>query len=365
MRRFLCIHFPNWPIQRLLQIHPENRGCAVALFERQAHGPALTQCSYEARELGVHPGMSATDARALMPELLIHEANPVAARQALEEVCLWAGRFSPIAGVESLCAAAPQPESLLLDITGCERVFRGEQNLATQAVAGLRKKGLVASAAIAPTLGASWALAHFGTREHIRIVADDSVALREALKPLPISALRLETEALTHLHSLGIDCIGGLIQQPRSTLPSRFGVDLIKRIDQALSDTSESLIPLRPIPEFHAARAFDYPLRSSELLYKIIQELTAYLARELQAAERGALEIQCWLYHELAQPVCVSARLFKGSASAKHLWKLMHVKLEDSFRKPHANVLREQRASSKYGSHILIDAEESVSAIAL
>ena len=369
MRRFLCLHFPNWPVQWLRHIHPETHGHAVALYERLAHGLSLGWCSHEARDLGAHPGMSVADVRVLAPELLLYEADHFASRQMLEDVCLWAGRFSPLAGVEPTCAGgagmASQPESLLLDITSCEQVFRGEQNLLMQAVAGLRKKGFAANAAIAPTLSAAWALAHYGAHEQIKIVTGDPLPLLQALQPLPVSALRLESHALAHLHSLGIECVGELIKQPRATLPSRFGAALIERIDQALGDAPELLTPLRPAPEFHAARAFDYPLRSSELLFNIVEQLTVQLARGLQAAERGAREIECWLYHELAQPVCVAARLFKGSASGKHLWKLLRVKLEDSFRKPHAVMLREQRASSKHGSHIVIDAEEGVCAVAL
>ena len=365
MRRFFCLHFPNWPIQWLRQVHLETQGIAVALFERLAHGPALAQCSHEARNLGVHPGMSVADARALAPGLVLQESDAVVDRKALEDLCLWAGRFSPLAGVEPVCAAAPCPESLLLDITGCEQVFHGEQSLLMQAVAGLRKKGLAATAAIAPTLGAAWALAHFGTRENTRIVAADPHALLQALQPLPVSALRLEHDALAHLHSLGIERVGELIKQPRATLPSRFGPALIERLDQALGDAPEVLIPLRPPPEFHTGREFDYPVRSSELLFKVVEQLTAQLARELQAAERGAREIECWLFHELAQPVYVAARLFKGSASGKHLWKLLRVKLDDSFRMPHAELLRRQHRSASRGSHIVMDAEEAICAVAL
>lgn len=365
MKRFLCIHFPNWPIQWLRHIHPEVQGIAVALFERLAHGATLTYCSREARDLGAHPGMSVADARALVPELILHESDHVASRQMLEEICLWAGRFSPKAGVEPVCAAAFHAESLLLDISGCEQVFRGEKNLLLQAVAGLNKKGLAADAAIAPTLGAAWALAHFGVRESLQIIPAQPDALLAALRPLPIAALRLENEALAHLRSLGIELIDDLIKQPRGSLPSRFGSALIERIDQALGDAPEILVSLRPAPEFHAMRGFDYPVRSSELLFNIIEQLTAQIARELQAADRGARQIECWLYHELAQPVCVSARLFKGSASAKHLWKLLRLNLEDSFRRPHARLLHEQRGASKFGSHIIIDAEEGVCAVAL
>jgi protein ImuB len=419
MKRYLCLYLPHWPLQRLHQTCLETRGAAVALFEASAHGPRIVERSGEAERLGVRVGMSGADARALEPGLLLYEVDRAACRQALDDLALWAGRFSPKTGVESLSPGAPHPQALWLDITGCERVFRGEENIVRQAVAGLRKQDLRARAAIAPTLGSAWALAHFGTEETTLVsgppgpagwvseankkplsdhgtdedvdpptdaplsrnalnVASCSLRsptraalrvghspLRFALAPLPIAALRIEHDALRQLAQLGLERIGELLQQPRATLPSRFGANVLERIDQALGDAPELMPLLRPAPQYHVARAFDFPLRNSELLFKLVEDMTAQLAAELNAAARGARQIECWLYHELAQPVGVSACLYKGSASAKHLWKLLHVRLDDFFRTPHAALLRRQGVPNKHGGRLSIEAEEGVCAVAL
>jgi nucleotidyltransferase/DNA polymerase involved in DNA repair len=57
--------------------------------------------------------------------------------------------------------------------------------------------------------------------------------LIQVLAPLLVSALRTESDALAFLSQLGIENIGELVKQPRSTLRNRFGANLIERLDQA------------------------------------------------------------------------------------------------------------------------------------
>ena len=364
MRRYLCLYFPCWSIQCFQKMHPETCGVATALFERSARGPVLTQCSTEAVRAGARSGMSVADARALIPGVVLHEVDPATCLHSLEELCLRAGRFSPLAGIETVCPAVSQAETLLLDITGCELVFRGEQNLLRQAGESLHKIGYRVCAAIAPAIGAAWALAHYGS--HGSNVASTREDLIHALVSLPVVALRVEHDALASLAQLGIESIGELLKQPRATLPSRFGPALIERLDQALGIVPEMLPLLRPAPEHRVMRTFGYPLKNSELLFTVIQQMAVQLARELQCAQRGARQLECWLYHEFAQPVYVEVLLFRGSASGKHFWKLLHARLEDIFRTPHAKLLRsQQKEHAPCGPGFHLEAEEGVCAVTL
>ena len=67
------------------------------------------------------------------------------------------GRFSPIVGLEPT-----DSESILLDITGLAHLFGGETALAEAIVRDFARLGLAARVAIADTIGAAWAAAHYG-----------------------------------------------------------------------------------------------------------------------------------------------------------------------------------------------------------
>src|SRR4051794_27320454 len=101
MHHFMCLTFSRWPVQWLRLIRPETRGRPTALFERTRNGSVLISCSSEAERLGLYPGQPLADARALAPDVIVEEFALDACQKALEEWCLWCGKFSPLAGVET------------------------------------------------------------------------------------------------------------------------------------------------------------------------------------------------------------------------------------------------------------------------
>jgi protein ImuB len=72
-----------------------------------------------ALQAGLRIGMPATKAQALVKELVIHHADPVADAEALERLAVWALRYSPI-------VAADDPDGLVIDATGASHLLGGE-----------------------------------------------------------------------------------------------------------------------------------------------------------------------------------------------------------------------------------------------
>jgi protein ImuB len=89
----------------------------------------------------------------------VEEYDPEADRQALEALAADCQQFSPLVG----CERAAAPESLFFDVTGLGPLFGGEEALARRIVEWFRRRGLEIRLAIAGTLGAAWALAHFAS----------------------------------------------------------------------------------------------------------------------------------------------------------------------------------------------------------
>lgn len=151
-------------------------------------------------------------------------------------------RFTPLFGLEE----ADHPESLLFDVTGSTHLFGGEQATVDAVEAEFLRLGFRVQVALAPTVGAAWAVSHFLAKPK-RATVVTAVDLSACLAPLPIHALRLPPPMIAVLHELGIQSVGQLERFPRESLPSRFGPSLLHRLDQALGRQDELISCVHPV----------------------------------------------------------------------------------------------------------------------
>jgi protein ImuB len=319
MRRVMCVYLPAWPLQRLVHARPELRDKPVAL-SRLARVPEVVVGSRLAVRAGVRPGMPVAEARAIEPRLEVHEQEPEADLRALRELATWAERYSPVVGLED----GPEAQSLLLDITGCAACFHGEQTLLERAVHEFTAAGWVPRIAIADTIGATWALAHYARTPY----QAPSGALEPVLRPLPTAALRLPADVVQTLAQLGIERIDSLLALPRSEVPARFGSMVLRRLDQALGRQQEVIVPERAPGAIEAAQALEYPTDRLDVLNFVLDGLTQQIEQTLYAGNRAARQVACWLYLLSEPPLCIQAGLYRPRRCPQYLAHLLHVQLE-------------------------------------
>jgi len=268
--------------------------------------------------------------------------DPVVDRLALEDLAQWCQRFSPSVGVES----GERRESLLLDITGLGRLAGGEAALAAEVSKAFQARGLTAHIAIADTIGTAWAVTRFqvgvmeqgsgirgqgsgsrgqGSGDETIVPPGQSLA---AIRGLPVEALRLAPEAVTLLSELGIRAIGQVAALGRSTLASRFGPQVLERLDQATGVTQETIGARKLLPELELSWDFEYPTTRREPIELALEKLIARLARDLEEECKGAIQIECQFRSETSAPLAVEVGLFRPSAVVRHLMDLIRLRLE-------------------------------------
>ena len=89
----------------------------------------------------------------------------------------WAIRLAPIVEPDP-------PDGLLMNLTGCARLYRGEKRMLHTIADSLESKGFRACA-LAPTVGAAWAMSRFAAAARVIVPAG---RLQQVLAPLPIAA---------------------------------------------------------------------------------------------------------------------------------------------------------------------------------
>jgi protein ImuB len=174
----------------------------LVLIAETAHGPRIETANAAARLQGAARGMMLADARTLCPQLQVRPGDPAGDLAFLERLALWAQRWGPWSAVDA-------PDGVLVDVTAVAHLFGGERRLLADVTARCGLRGLHIAAAIAPTAGAAWALAHYAPPGSI-LDPEDDIAAR--LAGLPVAALRLDADVLPVLRRLGLKRLGDLAQ---------------------------------------------------------------------------------------------------------------------------------------------------------
>ena len=241
----------------------------------------VVQVNRAAGALGIRAGHTLAHAQALVPALQSYDDDPVGDRAQLEALALWAQCLSPVVHLEG-------GDSLLVDVTGCERLFHGERNLLSQAWEGVRGQGFSVRGALADTPGAAWALAHTHPESIWIAAAGRTVA---ELAPLPVQALRLDPATVKVLKTVGIETIATLLRVPRSSLSGRFGDSLLERIEQALGERPEVLTPYRPAVVLSSGFELGTASARLELLLEAARRALVRFCAKLQQRMLGVCQL--------------------------------------------------------------------------
>lgn len=331
MRRILCLWFPNWTIQRWYHSDPALRsGSLVVLADAGRQGLRVDACCPHAAQQGVTRGMPYAEAKALLPyspvsraratSVVWKKSDPASDRQALQSIALDCQHYTPLAGLDAAVAS----EAVLLDVTGCTHLLGSERDFLAAITRDFADRKYELRTAIADTIGAAWAVAHCGPSGTIVPPGEQA----RVLDALPVAALRVGTDVLRLLNRLDVRTIAQLRQLPRSTLPSRFGPQLLQRLDQALGDRWESFTPERLAAPICAAWRSDEPLTDQREVSFIFCQLLDQLLRDLAPRRAGMLEVQGELRTESQALLTIPLRLARPSVDTQHLGQLFELACE-------------------------------------
>ena len=321
-RRFLCLYLPYWPTQYLKRADP-GLTAPLALYEKIKGGLRLVSLDPQAQAAGLRPGQALADARALLPGLTVLEQDTDFLASAFAQFADWHSNASPLVGV--LNDKAPFGD-LVLDITGVAHLFGGEAAMLRMVLGRLRTLDYSVSGAIAPTIGAAWALTHFGSGGIV-----GSEQLSDALDTLPVAALRLDEKQVSLLTQMGLTRIGALRTRPRKPMQARFGASLILRLDQAYGHIKERMTPRLPPADHFVERKFFEPISTLEDVLRTMEGLAQDLAQMLETAGLGGQSFHLFLYrvdHKVMTLSLNAARLTRDAVHIASLFRHRAQRLE-------------------------------------
>ncbi len=276
-----------------------------------------------AKQFGLYAGQLLSDARARVPKLVTTPVNRAQEQTRLRKLNLWCTRFSPY--------VAPWPEiedgaaGLTFDMTGCAHLFGGEPAMLHSMAAALAQLGLSVRLAMADSIGAAHALCRHGVKAQIIV---DSTTQTQALRALPVVALRIGTQTVATLRHLGLTRIADVMDLPRAPLAARFGEELLLRLDQALGRVGESFSPILPHAPARVSAILADPIRDQDHVLKLAAALAQDLMPLLERAGLGARALSLNLFRVDGQVLRIALRLASASRDPAHIIKLFALKLD-------------------------------------
>jgi protein ImuB len=351
MTRIISVWLPDLPIERLrrsmrgglqrAQKHVSQSGSdspqpnrhPFALVATGARGRTIAAVNRSAQVEGVHVGQRLADARAALPILRTAPAALERDQEALLSITQWAGRYGPSRNTEGV-------DGFWIDITGVAHLFGGETELLADLQGRLRWMGFTIRAAIADTPGAAFALCRYGLTEQASTIIAQPGTMRTALAPLTVEALRLDASTVQLLQRLGLRRIGQLYDIPRPALAQRFRAQkssqkravghaeaVLTRLDQALGEAQEPLVPLLVAQPLIARRVFADPLVTAEGVAHTAEQLADEVCAVLERKARGARMFMLRLYRADGSCAVVQARTSQSCRQVLHVLRLLSEKL--------------------------------------
>jgi len=306
--RIACLLVADFPLAAIVRANPALRDRPFALTRapadrRSSNGTgaprgagcaphsALSHVSSQAQSIGVRPGMTVAQARALIPDLAILNPSPAAERAAADALLDVAESISPV--VEERA-----PGCVWLDLTGSARFYRPsdaaqnnshdthataatvtvEESLAAELVRRARRVGLEAAVGLAAGKEIARLAALCGGARVIEAGRE-----REFLDWVPLDLLDLGLNARGDdlelmLKRLGLRRLGELARLDARAVGSR-GAELMR----LARGEDSARIAMRPWAELFAeSLELEYGIETLEPLAFVMRAMLAQLTERLQ-----------------------------------------------------------------------------------
>jgi len=255
--RFGCVLVEHFDAAAAERCEAALRERPLAILSARVDGPnvgregaptakiqTILEANAEAREQGVRPGMTETEARARCPRLVTRpwvEEYVLAARDALLEAAL---------------AVSPRIEDggaglVYVDTVGLERLIGDPASIGRRLVHQARAVGLTARVGLAVSRTAARVAAARATGA-VTVIPPGRE--RAALARAPLAALDLAPDLVATLTRWGVRTLGELAALPRDGLAMRLGPAGLRAHDQALGVDRDPFRPWTPPPFWEEAQ---------------------------------------------------------------------------------------------------------------
>jgi len=316
-KRYVSIWFKYLLTDRHVIRYPEFKGKTFVFAEPQRGRKVITAVNASGYQQGLAVGMTVADAKATVPDVIVLDGKPGLNEKLLKALAEWCLRYTPLVALDP-------PDGLLLDATGCTHLKGGELAWVKDLTNRLKALGYYVRPAMADTIGCAWGVARWAKSGLIV----EAGGHRNALMPLPPSALRLSNDLLIKLDNLGLRTVNTFIHMPKSVLQRRFGKQIVLRLLQAIGQEEEFLLPINE-PAPHSERFFCLePVKTRPAIENALRNLLGTMCKRLYGEGKGLRSAVLTYYRIDGKLGRIEIGTNHATQRVEHIFKLFALKLE-------------------------------------
>lgn len=349
---FAVLHLADFALHAVLRTARAAPDRPHALFAGTGKKSVLLAATAIARAAGVAPGMTAPQAVARCPALVIHTPNPTAETEARAALLAVAFTLSPTIedtapGLCTVSLTGADPEKTL---SAAHAAVATLADLALPAAAGLARTPLLALYAAQHLSLSSFSSSYSSDsssnlstplqppterkrkekdeKERYPVLVLPPESEKKFLAPLPLATADPSPALAAIFATWGVHTLGDLTDLPRDELVRRFGAEGLALWQRASGGEPRPLRPVVPPQTFSASLEFEDAIETLQPLLFLLRRFLDRLTLELAAAQHIAAELALTLHLVDATTHTRAFRLPEPTADPTILFRALHTHLE-------------------------------------
>ena len=324
--RIACVDVPAFPLQLVRRAHPEWRGRAVVVVDRDSPRGLVLWANEQARKVGVLPGLRYAAGLSLDADLRATVVPEAVLALAISELTEVLRRFSPTVEPSPIDA---DPGLFWLDAEGLSLLYPSLAAWGEAVRGALTTVQLRSGMAVGYTRFGSYVTARARAGRDL-VVWQSLEDERRATARVPLHRTSLDPASREALTQLGVDTVGQLANLPAAGLRRRFGA-VVHRLHQQCSGTlDEPLTPALSEERFEKRLDFDDAVADREALGFFVKQLLDPLLARLASRGQALLELTLVFTLERAAPRTETLRPAVATLDSPQLHGLVRLRLESA-----------------------------------
>jgi len=336
--RMACLNLPIFPIQLLLQKHPDWHSRPVAVVDSDKPQGTILRVNERAQDLRVRPGMRYAAGLSLARDLRAGVVPDQEIDTAVTAICKRLEIHSP--RVEP---AVSEEGVFWLDASGLQRLYGSLEKWAQQIRRDLLDLGFHATVVLGFSRFATYALAK--ARPNI-LFLNSPAEERTAAQCVSLDCLALEAKTKDLLRKLGIRTVGQFLDLPPAGIAKRFGQQAAQLHRLARGKIDLPLNPLRLTAPLSRHLVLDYPEKDVQRLTATIEQLLEPILQNLEKRGRQLCDLKIWFLFDRVGDHTEELRPAAPTRDRRLLLDLIRLRLSSAGRLPDGVVEVKLKAKS-------------------